>query len=119
MLIHLLTPDGLTWTRNGVPKTDEAHDLLKAEKLRANPEDLCAGMPVEFEDFLLYTRGLRFEQTPDYKRWILVFEELMRSEGWSGKSDFVWPPVEEAKRKAKVCFLAGGRWLVTKEISLL
>ena len=31
MLIHLLTPAGLSWTRNGVPKTDVAHNRLKRE----------------------------------------------------------------------------------------
>ncbi|KAF6757480.1 CK1/CK1 protein kinase [Ephemerocybe angulata] len=60
MLIHMLTPRGLSWTRNGVPKTDEAHDRLIAEKQTARPEDLCRGIPYEFEDFLRYCRKLKF-----------------------------------------------------------
>ena len=52
MLIHLLTPGGLSWTRNGVPKTEEAHDILKREKAGARPEELgdCIDMMmIEFK----------------------------------------------------------------------
>jgi hypothetical protein len=93
MFIHLLTPRGLTWTRNGVPKTDEAHDRLIAEKQLARPEDLCRGIPVEFEDFLRYTRKLKFDQCPDYAKWIETFRNLAIENGYSGKEDFIWPPV--------------------------
>ncbi|RXW24514.1 hypothetical protein EST38_g1328 [Candolleomyces aberdarensis] len=92
MFIHLLTPRGLTWTRNGVPKTSSAHDRLIGEKQTARPEDLCRGMPVEFEDFLRYTRKLRFEQCPDYAKWIQTFKDLAMENGYSGKEDFIWPP---------------------------
>jgi len=92
MFIHLLTPRGLPWTRNGIPKTDAAHDLLIAEKQMARPEDLCRGIPGEFEDFLRYTRKLRFDQCPDYARWIDVFRTLAIENGYSGKEDFIWPP---------------------------
>ncbi|KAF7299076.1 Dual specificity kinase 1 [Mycena indigotica] len=94
MLIHLLIPRGLPWTRNGVPKTDEAHDRLKKEKKAARPEDLCRGLPPEFEDFLRYSRGLQFSECPDYERWREVFKDLAVDSGFPEEDDFVWPPVE-------------------------
>ncbi|KAI4518927.1 kinase-like domain-containing protein [Schizophyllum commune] len=92
MLIHLLTPNGLSWTRNGVPKTDEAHDRLKREKKNARPEDLCRGLPSEFEEFLRYCRRLNFMDRPDYQRWKDEFAALAEEQGFGDCSQFEWPP---------------------------
>ncbi|KAJ7794163.1 kinase-like domain-containing protein [Mycena olivaceomarginata] len=92
MLIHLLTPRGLPWTRNGVPKSDEAHDRLIKEKKAARPEDLCRGLPSEFEEFLRYCRRLQFQECPDYERWREEFKALAVEEGFPESDDFIWPP---------------------------
>ncbi|KZT11826.1 CK1/CK1 protein kinase [Laetiporus sulphureus 93-53] len=92
MLIHLLTPGGLSWTRNGVPKTDAAHERLMQEKRNARPETLCHGLPDEFEDFLRYCRRLKFAERPDYAMWIDRFRQLASDRGYGRSSSFVWPP---------------------------
>ncbi|OCH84575.1 CK1/CK1 protein kinase [Obba rivulosa] len=91
MLIHLLTPGGLSWTRNGVPKTDSAHDRLIREKKNVRPEDLCRGLPSEFEEFLRYCRRLKFMDCPDYARWVEEFRQLAISRGYPDSAEFVWP----------------------------
>ncbi|KAJ6512211.1 kinase-like domain-containing protein [Mycena vitilis] len=101
MLIHLLTPRGLPWTRNGVPKTEEAHDHLKKEKKAARPEDLCRGLPDEFEEFLRYCRRLQFQECPDYERWREEFRALAAEEGFPESDDFIWPPVHQTKPHSK------------------
>ncbi|KAJ8080622.1 hypothetical protein AAF712_003007 [Marasmius tenuissimus] len=97
MLIHLLTPRGLPWTRHGVPKSDDAHDLLKRTKKSARPEDLCRGLPSEFEEFLRYCRRLKFYDQPEYGKWVEEFRELKKEQGYPGGEEFVWPPPERAK----------------------
>jgi hypothetical protein len=92
MLIHLLTPRGLSWIRHGVPKTDAAHERLKRAKAKATPEDLCRGLPQEFEEFLRYCRRLKFQECPDYNRWREEFRELARQEGFPASDAFIWPP---------------------------
>lgn len=92
MFIHLLTPGGLSWTRNGVPKNESQHTRIKREKSHARPEDLCRGLPNEFEEFLRYCRRLKFAECPDYDRWVEEFKELAKEEGYSGNDDFIWPP---------------------------
>ncbi|KDQ62390.1 hypothetical protein JAAARDRAFT_149241 [Jaapia argillacea MUCL 33604] len=94
MFIHMLTPCGLPWTRNGVPKTDAAHEKLKRAKKAARPEDLCRGMPAEFEEFLRYCRRLQFAECPDYGRWIDEFKALAVENGFPNSAEFVWPPPE-------------------------
>ena len=92
MLIHLLTPGGLSWTRNGVPKDNIEHDRLKRVKMLARPEDICRGVPDEFEEFLRYCRKLKFAETPDYGHWIDEFRGLAKSHGFPESDAFVWPP---------------------------
>ena len=92
MLIHLLTPRGLSWTRNGVPKTSEAHNRLKAEKRNATPESLCWGLPSEFEEFLAYTRQLKFKDCPDYDLWVTRFRDLSKQMGYKDVDQLIWPP---------------------------
>ncbi|KAJ7640545.1 kinase-like protein [Mycena rosella] len=101
MFIHLLTPRGLPWTRNGVPKTEEAHDRLKKEKRTARPEDLCRGLPDEFEEFLRYCRRLQFQECPDYERWREEFRALAVAEDLPESEDFIWPPVHRSKPHSK------------------
>ena len=108
MLIHLLTPGGLSWTRNGVPKTDIEHDRLKRIKLAARPEDICRGMPDEFEEFLRYCRKLKFAETPDYGRWIDEFREVVKSHGFPEGDGFVWPPPPPPVCPLKPCTV--DRW---------
>lgn len=92
MLIHLLTPGGLSWTRNGVPKTDIAHERIKREKKNSRPEELCRGLPPEFEEFLRYCRRLKFDECPDYEFWVEEFRSLAIDEGFPEEDAFVWPP---------------------------
>jgi len=92
MLIHLLTPRGLSWTRNGIPKTDLAHERLMRAKRNAQPEDLCRGLPHEFEEFLRYCRRLKFQECPDYDKWREEFRELAKEEGFPPCDAFIWPP---------------------------
>lgn len=100
MLIHLLTPGGLSWTRSGVPKTDDAHGILKREKENATPKDLCHGLPSEFEEFLRYCRRLKFAERPDYDRWYAAFQDLAVEEGFSMNPTFIWPPPLSAVSRA-------------------
>ncbi|RDB18061.1 Casein kinase 1-like protein 9 [Hypsizygus marmoreus] len=102
MLIHLLTPRGLSWTRNGIPKDDEAHEQLKQEKRNARPQDLCRGLPDEFEEFLRYCRRLKFQDQPDYGMWIEEFRALKVDEGYGASDAFIWPPPPRPQRTGAV-----------------
>ncbi|KAI9462249.1 kinase-like domain-containing protein [Boletus coccyginus] len=99
MLIHLLTPGGLSWTRNGVPKTDEQHSRLKRAKQSARPEDLCRGMPSEFEEFLRYCRRLKFAERPDYEHWMCEFRSLATENGFTDIHKFIWPPPPQQSKR--------------------
>lgn len=102
MFIHLLTPGGLSWTRNGVPKSDSAHDRIKRAKKNARPEELCRGMPSEFEEFLRYCRRLSFSECPDYDKWKDEFQALAEDSGFTDVERFIWPPPPVSKVQPQV-----------------
>ena len=95
LLLHILTPGGLSWTRNGVPRDDVAHDRLKREKRAALPEDLARGLPEEFEEFLRHCRSLAFAEQPDYAHWRGRFRDLADELGYKDSERFIWPPPRE------------------------
>lgn len=43
---------------------------------------MCKDQPKEFAEYLRYARSLEFTETPDYKRLIRMFENLMKNRGW-------------------------------------
>jgi hypothetical protein len=92
LLLHILTPGGLPWTRNGVPRDDAAHDRLKREKRAALPEHLARGLPEEFDAFLRYCRSLAFAEQPDYAQWRGRFRDLADELGYKDADRFIWPP---------------------------
>ena len=92
LLLHILTPGGLPWTRNGIPRNDAAHDRLKWAKRAAQPEDLARGLPEEFEEFLQYCRSLSFAERPDYAYWRGRFHDLADELGFKDAERFIWPP---------------------------
>ena len=102
MLVHMLTPGGLTWTRNGVPQTSVAHDHLMAEKRASRPEDLCRGLPPVFEEFLRASRKLDFAARPDYEYWIEEFRDLADEYGFEDIDQFMWPSPHPKVRNTAV-----------------
>lgn len=107
MLIHLLTPRGLVWTRNGIPKDEDEHDRLKLLKSSATPSQLCRNLPEEFEDLLKYCRKLKFAEQPDYATWIERFRDLSLECGGDGADNFIWPPVTLSEVSNAVLYLRG------------
>ena len=69
MILYLAKGGNMPWTK----QFDEKIDILKKvkeitkQKMEINDEKLCAGLPVEFIDYMKYVKKLDFEQDPDYK----------------------------------------------------
>jgi hypothetical protein len=63
-------------------------------------EELCRGHPSEFKEFMEYCRSLKFEQDPDYKYIIGLFEKCMARHGMDPKlMDYTWKQNRLSKDK--------------------
>lgn len=57
----------------------EKYSNIKEKKLNTTAEDLCAGLPQEFLDYMKYCKNLKFEETPDYVTLKNNFKKLFFS----------------------------------------
>jgi hypothetical protein len=70
---------------------NEKYSNIKKKKLETSLDELCKGQPSEFKEFMEYCRALKFEQDPDYKHILGMFERCMSRHGFDSKStDFTW-----------------------------
>lgn len=115
LFIHVLTPNGLVWTRNGLPKDEKAHDRIKRQKRTTTPDELCRGLPEEFEQFLRYCRRLAFTDQPDYGLWKDKFRQLAKERGFVDIENYVSPlaPVLNGQPLMRaVSVIASPAWLL-------
>lgn len=65
LLLYFLR-GSLPWQNMRAQTKEERNEKIKEKKMSTSIEALCRGFPVEFAQFLAYTRALSFEQMPDY-----------------------------------------------------
>lgn len=63
-------------------------------------EELCKGHATEFKEFMEYCRSLKFEQDPDYKYILGLFDKCMIRHGFDMKIlDYTWKQNRLSKDK--------------------
>ena len=63
-------------------------------------DELCKGHPPEFKEFMDYCRALKFEEDPDYKYIVGIFEKCMTRHGYDLKAmDYTWKQNRLSKDK--------------------
>lgn len=63
---------------------------IMQQKLNIPTIELFSGLPVEFQIFLDYTRGLSFDAKPDYKYMHSLFQNLLVASGYHNDNSFDW-----------------------------
>ena len=60
-------------------KEDRYHRIMEIKK-ETTPDELCRGFPKEFKEYIKYTRGLEYEQDPDYDMLKNLFKDILLSD---------------------------------------
>ena len=78
----------LPW--QGLPvKTNEDRYVKIMEKKRdTKPEDLCKNLPHQFQEYVEYTRGMDYEEDPNYEKLKDLFKTVMEKNGY--QIDFIY-----------------------------
>ncbi|KAI8609379.1 kinase-like domain-containing protein [Chytriomyces sp. MP71] len=66
----------LPWQGLKAATKKQKYERIRDKKMSTSPEMLCQGNPKEFEVYLNYVRGLRFEDKPDYAFLKKLFVDL-------------------------------------------
>ena len=69
----------------------ERYEKILNIKKETKVEDLCSGLPKEFEEFLNYCRKLEFEEKPDYEMLVKKFEPLVED----ADKATIWPEFDQ------------------------
>ena len=78
------------------------HKKIMDKKIAITPEELCDGLPNEFPTLLRYARELEFEEKPDYKSILVMFENLIRKNGGHLDWEFDWEISKSEDDKEKL-----------------
>ncbi|KAJ3077214.1 serine/threonine protein kinase [Podochytrium sp. JEL0797] len=72
----------LPWQGLKATTKKQKYDRIRDMKLGTSPATLCTGYPREFEVYLNYVRGLRFDDKPDYTFLKKLFQDLYARLGY-------------------------------------
>lgn len=82
----------------------KAHDgaekerLVMEKKKSLTADQLCAGLPVEFAQYMQYVKSLRRGETPDYSKLRERFQAIATREGMEYDNVFDWTEREYLKQ---------------------
>ena len=76
----------LPWANIKCDNKDELYNRILETKIQTTPENLCNGLPAQFEEYIKYIRGMSYEQEPNYKYLRNLF--LITLQNLGGKMDF-------------------------------
>ena len=99
MLLYFLR-GSLPW--QGLPgrNKDDKYNNIKKKKIETTLEELCKGYPPEFKEYMEYCRSLSFEQDPDFRHMVGLFEKCLMRHNFDNKIlDFTWKQNRLSKDK--------------------
>ena len=85
----------LPW--QGIPgkNKDERYKKILQKKMDTSAEELCEGFPKEFEQYIEYTRGMEYEEEPDYDKLREYFMNVLEKKNEVFDYIYVWSTEEE------------------------
>jgi serine/threonine protein kinase len=97
ILIYLLK-GSLPWQGIELKPGEPIERAIYRKKLEITVEELCLGLPKEFNQYLAYCRSLEFTEDPDYDYLIKLFESIQSTAGYSTTTTFIdWSPLKKGK----------------------
>ena len=80
MLIYFLKGN-LPWKGIKTKNKEDKNRLIREKKMEYTFENLCSGIPLEFQYYFKYCNNLKFEQKPDYGYLKKILKELFIKKG--------------------------------------
>ncbi len=91
----------LPWQGLKAATRKQKYERISDKKMSTPVESLCKGFPDEFEMYLNYCRGLRFEEAPDYMYLRQLFRSRFRHLNYQYDYSFDWTALRQKSLAAK------------------
>ena len=92
LLLYLLL-GRLPWQGYISHSKEDKYYKIKQIKNQTTPEELCEGLPPQFEEYIKYTRNLEYEQDPDYNYLRNLFLSVLKNYNWEFDYYYDWDQV--------------------------
>lgn len=86
----------LPWQGLPVKTKEDRYKKIMEKKQSTSPEELCAGFPLEFAEYIHYTRQLTYEEEPDYIYLKNLFKTILTNN--NQEFDYVYDWTESVKK---------------------
>lgn len=106
MLIHLVKGE-LPWMKVQEGNFYEKIKTMNKMKASISHGDLCKGLPKEFVDYFNTVFNLSFNSTPNYSQLGLLFEKMLKDQGFKNDGIFDWIAKPEKTEKIEGIDLNG------------
>ena len=70
-------------------KEDKYYKITEIKK-KTTAKELCENLPIQFEQYIIYTRNLKYEATPDYNYLKNLFHTLLKENNWPFDYYYDW-----------------------------
>lgn len=101
VLIYLLK-GSLPWQGIDCADKREKHYRIAGAKIGVPLNELCNGIPDEFQRFLTEVRNLEYDATPQYEKYREMFRKLFISKGYKYDNVYDWDLSEEDREAVTV-----------------
>ena len=85
----------LPWQGLKVNRKEDRYKKICEKKKDTSAKDLCCGFPVEFENFVDYTRKLEFTEVPDYNYLRNLLKNIIKKSGSTIDFFYDWCPKKQ------------------------
>ena len=89
MLIYLCL-GRLPWQGLLSNSKEDKYYRIREVKMKVTPSELCETLPNEFEQYIKYTRNLKYEEDPDYNYLKNLFVNVLKKNNWVFNYYYDW-----------------------------
>ena len=89
VLLYLLL-GRLPWQGHISHSKEDKYYKIKQIKKQTTPEQLCVGLPPQFEEYIKYTRNLEYEEDPNYDYLKELFLSVLKNYNWEFDYYYDW-----------------------------
>ena len=85
----------LPWQRIKANTKEEKYKKILEKKIEISSNELCKGLPKDFENFLEYTKQLKYEERPNYNILRKFLDNIMKRKNYNYDYIYDWTTLEE------------------------
>ena len=88
----------LPWQKIKAKDKEEKFKKILEKKLEISSNELCSGIPKEFEIFLDYAKNLKYDEKPEYNMLQDLLYKIMKNENYKNDYIFDWTLMDEQNK---------------------